>query len=519
MNKTLTYCLILAYLISFTFLGFYLNDYQLLGTEEARFQFIYMQNLAEGNGLVLDVGEAPFLGFNSLLWVLVGSIFFIFTKNIEICLLSFNLLLLSYSLLKISVLINKLTFSSSQKPVFLFFALLAVTPSFCDWNMLSLQEYGLWTSLILLLFAEVFEIDSGKGIRSQFGILLILLTLTHTAGLYWGIFFLFAAVGMHYKRESSWIEAFKIVQNSALTFIITQILLYCWQLWYFGARSADFIDLKSIFERFLHVLFLNTSLILYNISLLFLLLLSLYYYFKKIKRLKQSHYVIDLACFTFVFYIFQTFFISTDLTYLSASAQFYLPVFYLGLICLLIELPAPLIRKRILPVVLLFTCFVSAYNYLENYLPGNNPDRNLWQSSVSGTENGQKMNDFFDLQLPLPASFTYNKGAMAYSYNGECIDAKFSSNSGAAKNLFFAKLPDVLCLHTHFFTKTNSKKQLVFHQKDHLSHSLFNLLVKDKRFALNYKWATIRKKNTNLRFQAYISKQFLVNLDSRFYSY
>ena len=77
-------------------------NHSLTGIDDANIFFVYAKNLAEGNGLVYNVGGETVEGFTSFLWVIILSLFYL-TGHMEVATLLFNLLLISYTLYRLSL--------------------------------------------------------------------------------------------------------------------------------------------------------------------------------------------------------------------------------------------------------------------------------------------------------------------------------------------------------------------------------------------------------------------------------
>ncbi len=141
----------------------YINGNSLIGIDDANIYLVYMRNFAHGYGFVYNPGGEHVEGFTSLLWTLVGSLFFCFTSNPESILLIFNILIVSFATWGLCRYINSFfearPFFSS--PVILFLGLMLFLPGYFEWSVLSLMETGLWSSVLILSALNFLRFEPG----------------------------------------------------------------------------------------------------------------------------------------------------------------------------------------------------------------------------------------------------------------------------------------------------------------------------------------------------------------------
>jgi len=235
----LTYPAILMLTLTTTALLYLVNGHSLIGIDDANIYQVYMRNFSNGYGFVYNAGGEHVEGFTSLLWTLIGAVFFRMSNRPEIFLLALNIFIVSFAIWKVCCFINwRLSnerFFSTH--VILFLLLLIALPGYFEWTVLSLLETGLWSTLLILLTLNSLEFDIRRSSTKEnlyFSSLLLLLVCCRPESMLWGAFFIaaktFKACGQtrNFKQTLVW------VIPSLFVFLSGVGLLIMWRLSYFG---------------------------------------------------------------------------------------------------------------------------------------------------------------------------------------------------------------------------------------------------------------------------------------------
>ncbi|MEN8255100.1 MAG: hypothetical protein ABFR33_06480 [Verrucomicrobiota bacterium] len=189
------------------------------GINDADVYLVYARNFLEGHGFVYNVGGGQLEGFPSLLWMLVCSFVYIFSRAVEVPLLLLNLL---FGIITVYICLKR----CNQKPAFL--VLLCSAPAWFAWCQIALVESGLWC---LLLTATILAVSERN--TSRVAWLLPLLALTRPESMLWGcwlLLVLFLGLGL----DRGWRIGLRAVFRPAFTFGITWAVLLLFQGLYFG---------------------------------------------------------------------------------------------------------------------------------------------------------------------------------------------------------------------------------------------------------------------------------------------
>jgi arabinofuranosyltransferase len=214
-------------------------DKPLYGIDDANIYMVYMRNVAHGHGFVWTVGGEKVEGFTSLLWTLIGALFYRIAGEHYVWLL----LLLSFIFTYITV--YRLLFfirqcnDTSEKAItatdILVLCLLLLPLGFLEWNVLGLMETGLWLYLIVgntLLLGNYYL--TGKPLPTiRFAGSIAIMILTRPESIAYGI--LFIAIAFIQQATSRGIkQGIKAVFAPVCAYAITLFALIRWRLSYFG---------------------------------------------------------------------------------------------------------------------------------------------------------------------------------------------------------------------------------------------------------------------------------------------
>jgi hypothetical protein len=142
------------------------------GINDADVSLVYARNFLTGHGLTGQAGGEPAEGFPSLLWLMLCSAVYIFSRAAEVPLFLLNLL---FGIITVHLCLKR----CNQKPAFLL--LLCAAPAWFAWCQVALVETGLWC---LLLTAAILAVSERNRIQCSW--LLPLLVLTRPEAMLWG---------------------------------------------------------------------------------------------------------------------------------------------------------------------------------------------------------------------------------------------------------------------------------------------------------------------------------------------
>ncbi len=217
-----------------------------IGIDDANIFFVYARHLADGHGLVYNVGGETVEGYSSLLWVMVCTLFYRFWPMFETGLLAFLMCLTACSLTAFVTRIHtRFTPADPASPPLLFsppatVALLWLfcTPAFIIWSTLTLMDTGLWMSLLLGagLLTERFARLSrrrGRDFLMQ-GLMMALLIVTRPEAPAWILALSAAAALAIHQRTGAWRPALRAALPGLAGGLVALLLLTAFRLAYFG---------------------------------------------------------------------------------------------------------------------------------------------------------------------------------------------------------------------------------------------------------------------------------------------
>ena len=199
-------------------LGWLLLRLPVTGIDDADIFLVYAHHVAEGHGLVYNLGERV-EGFTSLLWVLICSGVFRLTQSVEVPLLALNLLIGSVALA---------TCMRRLRSVSLFLLLVAAAPAWFAWCQLTLMETGLWCMLLTLVVLAAAE----RRVGAVTG-LVPFLVLTRPESMLWCPW-LILVMGIGSAAHMDWRRGLHAMAFPLATFAVTLAGLLAFRLGYFG---------------------------------------------------------------------------------------------------------------------------------------------------------------------------------------------------------------------------------------------------------------------------------------------
>jgi arabinofuranosyltransferase len=209
------------------------------GIDDANIYFVYMKHLAQGQGFVWNIGSERVEGFTSLLWTLIGALFYKLTGEGFVWLLFLLGLILTYiTVVRVLLFIRRCNGTLDQPLTdtdVIVMALLLFPLGFLEWNIMNLMETGLWLFLIVGLTLELANsfLLERKPSLLRFCLLLAILIPTRPESIAYGLLF----IALFFIRQLTLESPKKAILTSfvpALTYTVTLAILIGWRLSYFG---------------------------------------------------------------------------------------------------------------------------------------------------------------------------------------------------------------------------------------------------------------------------------------------
>lgn len=525
-------------------------NHSLTGIDDANIFFVYAKNLAEGNGLVYNVGGEAVEGFTSLLWVIILSLFYM-TGHMEVVTLLFNLLLVSYTLYRLSLFTDSLNTSiqPTNKKVpglisWLFLAFILFVPGYIDWTILTLMETGLWSSLLVLssiALLKLFIKPDNKKRSNELFILIPLMIFTRPESLAWGLVFIGIRIGqlIYFRNKSALIIKQSVFLLSS--YIIPLILLTGFRLSYFGYLLPNTYYAKmsgSWQENLVNGLYYHLRYVKENPFIpLFIAVLSVSLCFIAIEAFRQREKINSIyllqACIIVIsgLQFLIPLYTGGDHFYLSRFMQPLYPILLLGIFNGNFWVHHSALRRFQLrkiqaivsvAVVGLLILTITGFSYF-----GPSPINKEFEIARMGRETGHQLNILFADQPQYPSLGTYIAGGIAYVYKGHTIDLLGLNNTQMAhapkknsnghknhssfnKDVFYQLAPDIL--HIEFI---NSLKEAQLNEQDStdFQNQIYNFIFLDDTFRKEYEPVVLSTPIKGCWYQAYINKNYLPHLD------
>ena len=542
-------CTVFLYLLSCTLVASYLYRFPICGIDDANIYFIYMKHFSQGNGFVYNINSEKVEGFTSILWTLIGSSFYLFTKHIEICLFLLNIIL-AYLLLKISLkIIEKLLLQHNQYYFLFFLGLLFILPGFYDWILFSLLETGLWSFMLLLLCYLLIEpyFDNNQNFKKS-NILICLLfpifVLTRPESSLLGFVIIairfFQILFNEYKIKHAILSVLPMV----IVFTSSLYLITTWRLSYFGYPFPNTYYIK-ISDTFLEnlkegVVYLIKYIVRVNPFIVLMITSYAVWIIDIIKKKEftaKNNAIITILCIIFFSFLIP-FYTGGDHFGLSRFYQPYVPLYYIAFIYVL-----DYYQNKMKFISIVFTKKQNIFLML--FLMSILPLKNLYlfaykkSSPISiefniAKENrklGKQLNLFFD-SINKPSIGVITAGAIAYTYEGKTFDLLGLNNTEIAhaiderptnilknhrafnKRIFYKLKPELFIFR---FIKAKELFQPYSKIKNvdtEFGSKVIKHIYKDVEFNNNYTFALIENTNTKQLLTTYISNDFLEKIKS-----
>ncbi|MEJ7766604.1 MAG: hypothetical protein WKF89_02250 [Chitinophagaceae bacterium] len=210
-----------------------------IGIDDANIYFVYMKHLAEGHGFVWNIGGERVEGFTSLLWTLIGALFYkISPLNLPLFFLIFGFTLSFFTIYKVLEFARKINNTESAAitatDIIILFLLIAPR-GYIEWNILGLMETSLWSFLLALtsLMLCNYYFNQKKINIVGFSVMLILINLTRPESIAFNFLFILILFVMLYA-DYGWRYSLKKSLVPFLSYAISLGALILWRLSYFG---------------------------------------------------------------------------------------------------------------------------------------------------------------------------------------------------------------------------------------------------------------------------------------------
>lgn len=531
--------------------------YPLIGIDDANIYQVYMRNLAEGHGLVYQVGGEKVEGFTSLLWMLTGAFCYRFLPAPEQALILLSVLIINILIYLLNIRLNQYEGKSGIQWHHAFFMLLLfLVPGFFDWTLFSLMETGLWSLLLSMLSLRLSNVpflthEQEHGDHWVTAILLGAMVLVRPESLLWGVFFLIIRTALFYYRKVTWYDAIRINMIPFGIFSGVSLAITFWRLYYFGYPFPNTYYAKvsvSVWDNFkMGAIYLIDYIVHYNPILIPVLLCLAGWIYQVISTRNYqpstvSKLVLGVICLLNIVFPLLT---GGDHFGLGRLLQPLLPLTYLLFTFLyfrLVSINLSAIPVRILNGVhglVFLTIAMLSPNLFRfyRYAFADPPLHNEFFLARHGRETGYQMSRFFEGENPLPVWGVVCAGGIAYRYEGKTLDLLGLNNVAMAhaspvkptdrpknhasfdKEVFYAQQPDIMF--PTLFLDNDTILPAPFEQSDTFQNDFFARALghihEDARFKSLYVPVVVTSERKGDRLYAYFRRQFVSRLDTNMY--
>jgi arabinofuranosyltransferase len=209
------------------------------GIDDANIYMVYMRHLAQGHGFVWNIGGEKVEGFTSLLWTLIGAVFYkLAGEDFPWLLLALGFALTYVTLVRLLLFVRRCN-NTRDKTVtatdVIILCLLFFPLGFIEWNVLGLMETSLWLFLIVgnTLSLAGFYLDGRRPSSFWFGIMLAIMIVTRPESIAYGLLFI-AILFVQQAAARSLRQGILSILFPAAAYGITLAGLTAWRLSYFG---------------------------------------------------------------------------------------------------------------------------------------------------------------------------------------------------------------------------------------------------------------------------------------------
>ena len=548
-------CYIFLLVCLATFIAFQINEKSLEGIDDANIYMIYMRNLANGHGFVYNVGGERVEGFTSMLWCLMGAFSILVTHHIELSLLAINILVVSFSLWKLVCFVDEY-FKDERiitPPSLFILGSLFIFPGYFDWTVLSLMETGIWSSLLIFCFLNLFRWETNpemrKGLNRQLIILLVLLLLARPESYLWGALFVAHRVFREYGTTKNISATIKNAWPVISVFVAVAGGLMLWRIFYFGYPFPNTYYAKVSHDRWYNIgqgaayiwSIIETS----NLFLLFVPGVILLYFVGNNKD--RNRHVVLICILAILVTALIPLYSGGDHFGLGRLVQPTLPIIYFGVCVFAAQIFRHYLSSAgsyisVLAFIAIFLVLPAKNRWVDTLEIGSSDIRREFIIAKYERMFGWRLGDYFKELGHYPSQGLLTAGGSAYLYPGKSIDLLGLNNvamahadavktrdvlSGHAsfnKQVFYQLKPDFFWLTPYRFMPLADTATFILPEKDpdyqdDLSNMVYKGIAFDAQFRETYFPACIFKEGDNEWLLAYVHKDFLPELSHPPYSY
>ena len=538
----LRFLFIFIYIAFLTLISWDINGNSWYGIDDANIYMVYMKNFANGHGLVYNIRGERVEGFTSLLWTLMGSLFFFISSQPEIFLLVTNILLVSCLLYRITCFLGKngQNLFLNKKSLW-FLSIIGITPGFIDWTVLALMDTGLWCFLLTITILTILNYNlSVNKLKhySALSLLYVLLVICRPESMLWVPVFIILNAAQEYYISKSMRLVILGLLSSFMVFLLSLFFLFLWRFDYFGYLlpntyyakiSSNRMDNLILGASYIYTLFIQKP------FLLFILIHATFFVF--IKTITKQIFP-NMP----IFILFIVIIISLLIPFYTGGDHFGLHRFIMPSIPMIVLiwtliLKSNLFDKPIIPILMALAVFLSnEHNIKETYYHKNFPIRHEWVNVINGRNTSEKLNKFFVDHSKLPSQGVLSAGGTAFAYKGETIDllglnntkmahAKKVKDKSLLKNhasfnpdVFFELSPDIFWYFNSRFLGARHRllKKLYINSKS-FAAIIFKKIHLNPKFIKRYGFYRINRHNENEALQIFANRLFMKSLDTSKY--
>lgn len=549
-NQLLLLIVVISSISLFSHLTWTNNKSILTGIDDANIYFVYMQNLSSGEGLVYNHGERV-EGFTSMLWVLIGGVIMLFTKNPESTLIILNVIFISCSLFYLIRYLNeKLQVKYVVSfPIIFIIGMLGIIPGYFDWTIISLLETGLWSALIITSAVSLqYTIDGvgSKWDRIIFLISIFLLTLTRPEALLWNSFLIGFYFLVLLQAKNNLKKIIVTLLPSSAVFVLSALILIGFRYIYFGYPlpntyyakvSAD--TSSNINDGFDYINQYFTKSNPMMLAVMVLTFIMIVYQGIANKKWKINRYLFFGSSIVFLIVILYS---GGDHFDLGRFIQPFAPLVFAGLVILL---PSKLLNHIATPIV---TSIALLIFYQADILPltiKNASEKSKFEEVIINEfEIAQesrkfytKLNRYLDKMSEYPSLGVLTAGSSKYIYKGYVYDMLglnnvemahadkvkektiFKNHASFNKEVFYKQHPDLFFMDIcpNFYPSSFLTDGKFNYKIPKFSLEVFKNIPYDSTFQASYRLALIERKGEDTFLATFASADWLNKVDTAQY--
>ncbi len=209
------------------------------GIDDANIYFVYMKHLAQGHGFVWNIGGERVEGFTSLLWTLIGALFYKLSgEHFVWFLFLLSFILVHFTLYNLLLFIRRCNLTADRlitNTDVIIMALLLFPLGFLEWNIMSLMETGLWLFLIVNLTLQLCNhyLLARPVNLPLFSLMLMVMIPTRPESIAYGLLFI-CLLFIASATEDGFKKAIYRILPPLLSYTVTLAVVIGWRISYFG---------------------------------------------------------------------------------------------------------------------------------------------------------------------------------------------------------------------------------------------------------------------------------------------